>query len=201
MYVEPPANLASYQGCDLGKIEMGNFDVSNIGFGYLPLLEGTIGNIGSAATLAANYSVGEYYCQLWNRTASTPTSAPVTGGRGATAIADWLAAKPMGLLRNAGMVWGNAGVGITSQGITTTTQEFGVPVGEEAHPLTSDENGPHTHDAPEGGAFVVIDAGEDRTQDLPPGNEVGYLPTGSSGLGTPHNTMQPTNFCTMRIKL
>ena len=198
MYVEPPANLASYQGCDLGKIEMGNFDVSNIGFGYLPLLEGTIGNIGSAATLAANYSVGEYYCQLWNMTASTPTSAPVTGGRGATAIADWLAAKPMGLLRNAGMVWGNAGAGITSQGITTTTQTFGVPVGEEDHTMTLAELVPHPH--PLLGPTMTAGAG---SQGYSPGNDAhSETETGeSSGAGDAFNVMQPTNFCTMRIKL
>lgn len=198
MYVAPPANITSYQGCDLGKIEMGNFDVENIGFGYIPFIEGTIGSAASGATIAANSMVGDYYIQLWNMTSGNPSSAPVTGGRGVSGHEDFLQNKPMGLLRNAGMVWGNAGAAITSQGITTTTQVFGVPVGEEAHTMTLAELVPHSH--PLLGDTMTAGGG---SQGYSPGNDAhSETETGNStGAGAAFNVMQPTNFCTMRIKL
>ncbi len=194
-YVQPQSQAGQYVMSDIGKQEFGHWEVGNVGMGYIPFIEGTIGSPASSATISASLECSQYYAVLWNSTASNPTSAPVTGGRGSSAQADFAANKPMGLLRNAGMVFGNAGTGLTSQGISTSTREFGVPFGEEGHVQTIAELVPHTHIVPNtpnsgGGTFQ---GGS--------GYNANGIESESTGGGDPFNVIQPTNFVTVRIKL
>lgn len=55
----------------------------------------TIGSAASAATARANSDCFDLYVGLWNSTANTELA--VTGGRGASAAADWAANKPIAL--------------------------------------------------------------------------------------------------------
>lgn len=69
-----------------------------------------------------------------------------------------------------------------------TEREIGDSFGAETHELTADENGPHTHDVPQGG-------GNARADGNTPGGGLaqrGQQTTSVSGLGDPHNNMQPS---------
>lgn len=81
---------------------------------------------------------------------------------------------------------GRASIGSgTGSGLTNRVQ--GVKLGEENHAQTLAENGPHTHSDPSalrsgGGMNLATGAGADFSAST----------TGSSGSGTGHNTMQPS---------
>lgn len=63
--------------------------------GYLPLTGGSIGNASSSGTARANADCEELFTFLWN--ACGNTECPVSGGRGASAAADFAAAKRLTL--------------------------------------------------------------------------------------------------------
>ena len=100
-------------------------------------------------------------------------------------------------------------LGVAGAGSGLTNRSLGSQVGAETHSLTGDENGPHAHG--------VTDNGHRHANSLIPGPDagiggIGYSsisyftsfqnpPIGyanivivSSGLGSPHNNMQPTSF-------
>jgi len=94
---------------------------------------------------------------------------------------------------NLGTAQGSANV-VTNAAADTV----GGGMGEETHALTANENGPHTHYYSQGltsgignngGVYGQVDGGSN--DDL----------TASSGLGTPHNTMQPTRFGYWYVRL
>jgi microcystin-dependent protein len=77
-------------------------------------------------------------------------------------------------------------LGNGATGGITGAASLGATGGEQSHALISDENGPHTH--------TYNAAGVNSYQPTQGGGAV-FIPgqqTGSSGLGTPHNTVQPT---------
>jgi len=156
--------------------------------------DGTIGSASSSATTRANADTQALYTLLWNNVSNT--YAPVSGGRGASAAADFAANKTIKLLSFMGRA-----IGVAGAGSGLTSRALGESLGEERHALTGAENGPHTH-GPQGGTsfvFATIGAGSLATasgSDLFVGGT-----TASSGSGTPHNTMQPTTFLTCMIKL
>lgn len=157
--------------------------------GWLMMDDGTIGDASSGAG-----HTGDQYKPLYIAlyAAVSDTYAPVTGGRGTSATADWAAHKPIALTKVLGRALAAAGAG---SGLTS--RALGQTVGEEAHALTSDENGPHTHSENAWGPTATgTGAQTGNTSNM-------YLQadTGSSGLGTAHNTMQPTSFLNVEIHL
>lgn len=76
--------------------------------GWLMFADQTIGNISSGATYA-NVQALALYTLIWNNVSNA--YAPVVGGRGASASADWAAQKPMQLLYVLGRALAVAGTG------------------------------------------------------------------------------------------
>jgi hypothetical protein len=70
--------------------------------GWVIAMQGTIGSSTSGATIRANADCANLYAHLWNGLPNT--YAPVTGGRGASASADFAANKPIGGLDHRGFV-------------------------------------------------------------------------------------------------
>lgn len=79
--------------------------------------------------------------------------------------------------------------------------------GEEAHSLTSDENGPHYHDiffsSTGGSGFGTFEEGAGVPNTTPPSGDSGAFsgPSAHSGLGNPHQTIQPTMVINWLIKI
>jgi hypothetical protein len=71
-------------------------------FGWVPANDGSIGSSISSATTRANTDTWPLYNLLWNSV--TNTYAPVSTGRGSSAIADFSANKTLTLSRNLGRV-------------------------------------------------------------------------------------------------
>ena len=106
--------------------------------GWVPMNDGTIGNSSSLATTRANADVQELYVLIWGQVDNT--YAPVTGGRGGTAIGDFNAGKPMALPKALGRALVAAGTG---SGLSSRT--LGSTFGEESHVLTTPEIPAHSH--------------------------------------------------------
>ncbi len=84
--------------------------------GWIMMNDGTIGNVSSGATFA-DASAQALYTLLWNN--CLDAWAPVTGGRGASAAADWAAQKPIALTKQLGraLIIAGAGSGLTSRAL------------------------------------------------------------------------------------
>jgi microcystin-dependent protein len=100
--------------------------------------DGSIGNAASAATNRANADTSDLYNLLWNNVADA--WAPVSGGRGASAAADFAANKRLTLPRALGRAMAGAGAG---SGLTS--RALGAYTGTETHTLSEAELPPHTH--------------------------------------------------------
>ncbi len=69
---------------------------------WVPMNDGSIGNVGSAASIRANQDTFQLYKTIWD--AVSNTWAPVSTGRGATAQADFVANKTLTLPKALGRV-------------------------------------------------------------------------------------------------
>lgn len=111
----------------------------------------TVGNSGSGASQLASSSALLIYQYLWNKFSNT--ICPVTGGRGANALADFNANKPIATPQ-----WQGIGVaGVDTMGGVSTTLLSGVPaqsgsatvpasiLGENLHTLITAELAVHSH--------------------------------------------------------
>lgn len=109
-------------------------------WGWVPANDGSIGSAASGATTRANTDTWQLYSLLWS--AVNQTYAPVAGGRGANAYADFTANKPMTLPKALGRVLATAGAGA---GLTATV--LGQSTGAEATSVTLVPANlpPHTH--------------------------------------------------------
>jgi hypothetical protein len=109
----------------------------------------TIGNAISGATERANADTQSLFVFLWN----ADTALAVSGGRGASAIADYGANKTITTPDlNCRTLFGIDGMGSVATGrlanalfSTGNATTLGSAGGEAAHALTLAENGPHTH--------------------------------------------------------
>lgn len=93
-------------------------------YGWVPANDGTIGSAASAATTRANVDTFPLYKLIWE--SMSQAFAPVTGGRGATAIADFTGNKPMALTRNLGRVMAGALPVAASQAFTRNVNDLDV---------------------------------------------------------------------------
>lgn len=106
--------------------------------GWILANDGTIGNAASGGTTRANADTAALFSLLWTNT--TNANCAVSGGRGGSAAADFAANKTIAIPKALGRALALAGSG---SGLTARALAFAV--GEEAHALTSGENGTHTH--------------------------------------------------------
>ena len=176
--------------------------------GWIMCDDGTIGDLSSGATNLASATTQDLFTLLWTNFANT--ECPVSGGsRGLNAAADYAAHKTIRLPQMLGRVYGIAGNG---SGLSSRT--IGSTTGEENHALVTAELPSVT---PAGTISNVISGGVYGGTALnntdPPHNIQGTVFNGSPIVvtstfnGTPfggnaaHNTMQPTVFLKMMVKL
>ena len=163
--------------------------------GWVMMNDGTIGSASSGATTRANADCQNLFTLLWNNVANA--NCPVSGGRGASASADWNANKTIALPRALGRA-----LAIAGSGAGLTTRNLGDTVGEETHTLTAAEMPSHTHSVPSGAAgspnnaATAFGCGPFLTSATDGGQT-----TASAGSGGAHNNMQPTAFLNVMIKL
>ena len=148
--------------------------------GWVLMNDGTIGSAASAATTRANADTETLYTLLRTNTANADCA--VSGGRGASAAADFAANKTIALPKTLGRALATYGTG---SGLTA--RALAAIVGAETLPA-------HTHTQPAGagansgaagvGSYLLNGSGD----------------TGSTGTGT-HGVMQPTVFLNVMIKL
>jgi hypothetical protein len=88
--------------------------------GWVKCDDGTIGDGSSGASTRANDDCEDLFLLLWINVSDT--YAPVTGGRGATAAADWAAHKKIALTKQLGraLIIAGAGSGLTSRSLGQT---------------------------------------------------------------------------------
>ena len=168
--------------------------LTNAPMGWVPMNDGTIGNIDSSATLvAADYAFQLYstiYCSV------VDAWAPVIGGRTApgntmaAAVTDFLALKPLTLPRSLGRALAGAGAG---QGLPTYV------LGEYEGAATSTALIEHSHTATTGGFFQV---GSTTTTGGGTGTNFTVVSaTSPAGSGSSFSLLQPTSFFNVFIKL
>ena len=200
--------------------------------GWIMMNDGSIGSATSGATTRANADTLNLYTLFWNNISNT--YAPVAGGRGASAAADFAANKALTLPAMKGRAKAVSGTG---SGLTA--RALGQTIGEEAHALTSNENGTHNHtvnitdgghthglwsnvnglnasfigNLGSAGIYTIaggLNAAGTQYYYTAPGDGHAYMETVTTGItattvnsgsGTAHNTMQPTTFMNVMVKL
>ena len=174
--------------------------------GYVLLSGRTIGNGSSGGTERANADTEALFTLLWNSLADA--EAPVSGGRGASAAADFAANKNITLPDARGRViagWdnmtGSSANRLTNQSGGVDGDVMGKAGGAEQHTLLTAEVPSHTHTLSGSGNFQR-DGGTGRDQAVGDNNAHSEAVTLSSvGGGGAHNNVQPTLVLNSIIKL
>lgn len=122
--------LQAYLDSLTGKVDF--FERTTPPFGWVRQHGGTIGNFGSGATERAHSDCKRLFIQRWNT--FDDTLAPVSGGRGASAEADWAAGKTLGLFDDRGRFF---------RGLNTSGS--GIDPSRALGSAQSDQNKAHTH--------------------------------------------------------
>lgn len=193
-----PKEIGHYAGDVKISVSAGNE-----GNAWLVLDGKTIGNASSGATSRANADMLGAFTVLWDNFANAQLAIQDSGGgastRGASALADFNANKRMPLPDLRGRtVAGLDNMGGTSLNLVTDANADlnGGKMGAQTHPLTSAENGTHSHNAPS--PFLNFVMGQTPGQGIAGvagGTTLNYpTTTATSGSGTAHNNMQPTIF-------
>ncbi len=167
--------------------------ISSAPNGWVPMNDGSIGNVGSGATNRANQDTFQLYKTIWDGVLNA--WAPVSTGRGASAVADFIAGKTLTLPRSLGRALAGAG-----SGSGLTARVLGEYLGEQSHTLTVAEMPAHTHPGNSSLGLGTAQSG---------GAGAGVIRTGTpvsmnvhtQGGDTAHNIMQPTSFFNVFIKL
>ncbi len=192
--------------------------------GWVMMDDGTIGSASSGGSTRANSDCQALFTLLWNNISDT--YAPVAGGRGASAAADWAANKTISLPKTLGRALAVAG-----SGSGLTTRALGQTFGNETHSMTAAENGPHTHSGSFSGSASVstslytftqvggslhglqVDAatpvsaannGSNSASSASlagSGSASGSISVNSSGSGTPFSVVDPTTYLHVMVKL
>jgi len=156
--------------------------------GWVLMNDGSIGSAASGATTRANGDTVALYMLLWDNVINT--WAPVSGGRGANAAADFAANKTLTLPKTLGRALATSGAG---SGLTS--RALGQNLGAETHVLTIAEMPSHNHSYT-GAVFDGVAAA-----DTAGANTAQAQTTGNQGGGGAHNNMQPSSFFNVMIKL
>lgn len=159
--------------------------------GWIMADDGTIGSAASAATTRAADDTMALFTLLW--TNFPDAVAPVSGGRGASAAADWAADKTI----QVGTILGRA-LGVAGAGSGLSARSLGAITGAETHQLTVAEMPVHRHSVTKG-ADVNGVIGENDIYSSGSGGTTHY--TSEEGSDEAHNNMQPTVFFNLMIKL
>lgn len=176
--------------------------------GWVMLDDGTIGSASSGATTRANSDTEALYTLFW--TNITDTYAPVTGGRGVSAAADFAANKSIKLLKTLGRLLGGAG-----SGAGLSTRSLGQTVdGLETVTLTkanlpnynltvTDPGHTHTYTSP---ASSTLRGGGDlgtpfSSATLNTSSTTTGITVNTGGSGEAYSNYPPTTFINWMIKL
>jgi hypothetical protein len=116
--------------------------------GWIVNDDGSIGSASSGATTRANADTQNLFNLLWPLAGCT-----ITGGKGATAAADWAANKPLFLPKVRSRLIGAAGA---SPGAGFTARAAGDAVATTETPLTSDVNVGLSFMGPPGGPAAYV---------------------------------------------
>lgn len=171
--------------------------------GWVLMNDGTLGSAASGATTRANADTEGLFALLWNNTADA--NCPVSGGRGASAAADFAANKTIALPKALGRALAcyGAGSGLTSRVLALATGAEDAIVVSHTHGVTDPG---HSHrilvnaaQAGAGGGIYGVNGSTDigKFTDGATTN-ISINSTGSSGTGA---NMQPTAFLNVMIKL
>lgn len=134
------------------------------------------------------------YTELWTNIANSwcplqnASGTPIS--RGASAAADWAAHCRLVLPRTLGRALASAGAG--------SGRALGEYLGEESHVLTTTEVPSHNHSV---GGPIGGSSGANNLEAGARGADNYSESTGSTGGGGAHNTMQPTTFLNVMVKL
>lgn len=158
--------------------------------GWIAMDDKSIGNIGSGATNRANKDTFQLYKTIWDGVIDM--WAPVSTGRGASAVEDFVAGKTLTLPLSLGRAMAGSGAG---SGLTPRV--LGQNTGTETHILLAEELPPHTHEYLAHNSNNVAQAGGASGFTANTNQQTGNGP----GTSTPFSIMQPTSFMNVFIKL
>lgn len=159
--------------------------------GWLAMNDTTIGNVGSGATTAKEYTF-QLYKTLWDGVLDI--WAPVSGGRGATATADFLAGKTLIMPRSLGRSLAGAGHGggLTDRALGSNAGTETIAIADlPAHSHGTSFNG--TTNTGSGGTNVVISNFS--------GSPQSFIATTNTGGSAADGKIPPTSYMNVFIKL
>lgn len=209
-YKDSSGNVIQLTGAGLllGAFSTGDFKPTlktTADNGWVLCDDGTIGSASSGATTRANADTAALFAVLWNNVSNT--YAPVTGGRGGSASADFAANKPIALTKMLGRA-----LSVSGAGSGLTSRALGEIDGAETHTLTqaelpnvnftvTDPTHFHTYlDAQQPGGGGTGNVGSNYGT-----SNTGAASTGitvaSGGSNTPFNILQPASFINIMLKL
>jgi hypothetical protein len=159
--------------------------------GWVMMNDGTIGNAASGGTTRANADTVALFTLLWTNVSNT--WAAVSGGRGASAAADYAANKTIALTKKLGRA-----IAIAGAGSGLTSRALGETLGAETVTLSIAQMPLHDHpvairNAPTGASSTAVMANAD------PGG--GSVTSGGTGGGGSHPIMQPVSHDNAMLKL
>jgi hypothetical protein len=162
--------------------------------GWVPMNDGSIGNVGSGATTRANADTFQLYKTIWDGVFNQ-TWAPVSGGYGSSAIADFIANKTLTLPKSLGRAMAGAG-----NGAGLTARALGQNTGSETISIAAL---PAHHHAGFGGSNFWTDAsgGGVHFQNTGVFNINIAGETADTGSSAADGNMPPTSFFNVFIKL
>lgn len=143
----------------------------------------------------SNVDTWPLYNLLWN--AVSQTYAPVSGGRGLSAYADFVDDKPMQLTKTLSRVLGASG-----QGESLSDRALGETAGVESFVMAANQMPAHTHST----TFATLRVSRFQTDQATvvpngQGNNTTDYTSGSAGGATPVSLMQPSVFYNVFFKL
>ena len=192
-----------HRGFTTGDIKVSIKTVADAG--WVVMNDGTIGSASSGATTRANADTQALFELLWNNT--TNANCAVSGGRGASAAADFSANKTIALPKMLGraLAVSGAGSGLTSRAMAAILGSENAIVVQHNHGITDPGHG-HTVPATDGAAFSAsalndYNAGYAHNQNpATSSNTTGITINNAGSSGTGAN-MQPSVFVNVMIKL
>lgn len=167
-------------------------------FGWVTANDGTIGSATSSATTRANIDTWPLYNLIWSSVSDT--YAPVSGGRGVSAYADFAANKAMALTKALRRVLGGAG----SAGSGLTARALGETLGVESFVMATDQMPAHTHSTALFFVNINEGLGSSTSVVIPLESVNPVVPekvTTSAGGSTAISIMQPSVFYNIFFKL